>query len=112
MAADISLYLEYNEDQYAPWAAFFWHMGKVASLLEHRPGFIALKQFAVALTRPFAEQLDVWADAGSHQQKVLKTALLDFLCRMQDEGTLRKATDVFNGLNPFFWVDPNEVQNT
>lgn len=41
--AFLGTYMEYSEDQLIPWQTFTYHMSKVGSLLDHRPGFHELK---------------------------------------------------------------------
>lgn len=38
-------YLEAWERELVPWRTFTWHMNKIATILEHRPGFIELQVF-------------------------------------------------------------------
>jgi hypothetical protein len=42
-AAYLSSYLEAQENDYVPWKVFFWHMNKIAQVLEHRVSFASLK---------------------------------------------------------------------
>lgn len=42
-AANLTSYLENHEEDYVPWRVFFWHMGKLSQILEHRPVFDTLR---------------------------------------------------------------------
>ena len=71
-----------------------------------------IKDFAVSISRPFADRIDAWNSQGTHTQRLLKTNLINFLCRMQNEDYLRKASSEFNSLNPFYFIFPSEITNT
>ena len=72
---------------------------------------MGLKNFAIALTRDLSQRLQIWENTGGHVEKLFKNAMIDFMCRMQDEICLRKATDVFEGLDPYFFTDVNNIAN-
>ncbi len=71
-----------------------------------------MKEYSIGLVKPFAERINAWDNSGTHVQLLLKTNLIDFLCRMQDEAYLRKASDYFNSLNPFYFIFPFQINNT
>ncbi len=71
-----------------------------------------MKEYSIGLVKPFAERINAWDNSGTHVQLLLKTNLIDFLCRMQDEAYLRKASDYFNSLNPFYFIFPSQINNT
>lgn len=45
--AFLTNYLEAWERDYVPWRTFTWHMSKIATILEHRPGFASLKVISI-----------------------------------------------------------------
>jgi hypothetical protein len=52
---------------------------------------------------------DFWDDTGSHTRRLLKTNLIDFHCRIQNDECLRKATEVFHKINSNYFNSPNSV---
>jgi len=130
----LTSYLSNNELDYVPWRVFTWHMNRVARILEHRPTFIELKvntlfsifssslllffifyninkDFSTYIIRNLVEKINIWDDTGSHQQRLLKTSVIDFLCRMQDARCLTNATRVFERINQDYFTNPNGVNN-
>lgn len=41
--AFLSTYMEKHENDYVPWKVFFWHLTKLATVLEHRSSFKDLR---------------------------------------------------------------------
>jgi hypothetical protein len=37
--AYLSSYMEFHEEEYVPWKVYFWHLTKIATILEHRAAF-------------------------------------------------------------------------
>lgn len=104
-------YLELWENSYVAWRTFTWHMTKIASILEHRPGFVNLKEFGTAIVRSLMKRMDIWQDTGSHEERLLKANIIEFLCRMQDEECLINASEAFETIDPEYFNNPNQIEN-
>ena len=51
----------------------------------------------------------MWNDkTGTHSDIILKAQLVDFLCRIQDEQCLTKATQLFRTIPPEYFISPDD----
>jgi pyroglutamyl-peptidase II len=105
-------HLKSQENEYVPWRVFYSHVSRIAALLETRTVFEQLSNFGIKITSELAENLNLWDDSGSHLEKRLKSIMVDFVCRMQDNKCLLNATQSFNQLDTTYFQDPNNQVNS
>ena len=101
-------YLQMVEARNAPWQTFFWHIKKIVAITEHRHSFKNLRDFSIELVKVLSVRLDVWEVRGDHEENVLKISLVDFLCRMQEEQCILKATEKFNTIPSQYFLLPDD----
>ena len=70
--------------------------------------FFIKKAFALDIVKPLSESFELWDDEGEHTDRLLKTMLIDFLCRMQDEKCLERAGDFFYTIPDDYFDFPND----
>lgn len=54
---------------------------------------------------------DLWDGKGSHTDQLLKIYTIEFLCRLQDEACLTKATQLFKSVPEDYFERPNNQIN-
>ena len=68
------------------------------------------KGFALELVEPISQSFaELWDDStGDHTEKLLKSLLVEFLCRMQEARCLEKAGDFFYSVPGEYFDTPND----
>ena len=69
---------------------------------------IFFKSFTIKIVRQYQDRNDIWDNTGTHAQILLKTALVEFLCRLQDEECLLKATELFQKIPHEYFSSPDD----
>ena len=54
--------------------------------------------------------LDIWDDLGTHTDKLLKSSLVNFLCRLQNSDCLTKSSELFAKIDQTYFSNPNQVE--
>ena len=62
----------------------------------------------IELIRQYQSRFDIWDNRGNHALILLKTSLVEFLCRLQDEECLLKATELFKTIPPEYFISPDD----
>lgn len=109
--SELSNYLELKEVDYVPWKIFTWHLTKLAAVLEHRTSFSKLASFGTIIANSLTNKYDIFSNTGSQTEILLKSTILEFICRMQFEPALLNATNVFNNISNEYFDAPNNVTN-
>ena len=81
--------------------------------MSHRHDLIyinMIKGYALGLTKPISEAIDIWDDSGDHTTRLLKSLLIEFLCRMQDFRCLDKASAYFYSIPPEYFDLPTDTR--
>ncbi len=56
------------------------------------------------------QRINITSDSGSHTERLLKTVLIEFLCRLQQSSCLKYATERFNAI-PELYFSTNTEKN-
>ncbi len=49
----------------------------------------------------------MWSDDGTHPEKLLKSTIVNFLCKLQDDDCLKRATTEFNKIPSGYFTNPS-----
>lgn len=52
--------------------------------------------------------MNLWSDSGSHTERLLKSNLIEFLCRLQDPNCLENVDAQFNLIPSEYFLSPAE----
>ena len=108
-------------------------MNKIADLIEYRQSFFIqmvrskffsqinlyliiiiyylIKGFANKLFQELKKKWDIWDDSGSTSLRLLKSELIDFMCRLQVQECLDNVTENFKKIPQNYFTNPTPLNN-
>ncbi|NXJ94602.1 AMPE aminopeptidase, partial [Corythaixoides concolor] len=84
-----------NETDYLPWYRLISSVTYLSYMLEDETNLYSqFQEYFRYLVKPIVDQLS-WNDTGSHLERLLRTSVLNFACRMGDTECLNNASQLF-----------------
>ncbi|NXC12605.1 AMPE aminopeptidase, partial [Corythaeola cristata] len=84
-----------NETDYLPWYRLISSVTYLSYMLEDETNLYSqFQEYFRYLVKPIVDQLS-WNDTGSHLERLLRTSVLNFACRMDDTECLNNASQLF-----------------
>jgi len=71
-----------------------------------------LKNYGLSLVNLLSDRIDLWTEATEHIEKLFKTSVIEFRCRLQDPICLTNMTNYFMQIPSEYFQDPNNENTT
>lgn len=101
--------------EYVPWRTFTWHISKMSSLLDyHLTEFTGMQTLALKTAQNLRDEnsgFDIWTTDGSHTDVLLKSILVDFVCRFGDAECNTKVRDLFSQISQEYFGGNQTADN-
>lgn len=94
-------------ENYVPWSVFLWHWNYLLPIEERSSLFYNFKQFATRQSyAAFSFSIDnLVQNVTDHRSRLMRAAIFDLLCRVQNTNALQKATDLFNKIPKEYFTE-------
>ena len=72
---------------------------------------MVIKDYSIQLLSYLKDKINVYDDKGTPTERLLKMAIVDFDCRMENIECLNTMTTLFNSIPKSYFADPNTQSN-
>lgn len=101
-----------NENTSVTWSVLIWNLKKLLLLSEYRPSFKNLSDYLVPLLMTRYNINELFADSEVHSISLIKSEIMDLICRLESDQCIRKAFERFNSIPEEYFLLPEFNSNS